>query len=89
MRKLDMSRDAYKFLVDLDAKQYKQVANKMLALMVDATPADANSLKGYDYRRVDSGEYRVVYKFDAETIYVVLIGKRNGDEVYEKLKRKA
>ena len=88
MRKLDMDRDAAKYLQGLDAKQYKQVASKMLSLMVNATPADYSQLKGYPYYRVDSGEYRIIYRFDAETIYIALIGKRNGDEVYEKLKRK-
>ena len=56
--------------------------------MADATPTDHRQLIGYSYQRVDSGEYRIVYRFDAENIYVILIGKRNDDEVYRKLKRK-
>ena len=88
MRKLDLDRDAAKYLQDLEAKQYKQVASKMLSLMVNATPADYSQLKGFSYQRVDSGEYRIIYWFDAETVHIVLIGKRNGDEVYTKLKRK-
>ncbi len=88
MRKLDMDRDAAKYLQALDAKQYKQIASKMLSLMADATLSDYSQLKGYAYYRVDSGEYRVVYRFDTDTVYIALIGKRNGDEVYEKLKRK-
>ncbi len=88
MRKFLIDRDAAKFLQELDAKQYKKIASKMLSLMVNATPADYSQLKGSAYYRVDSGEYRIVYRFDVDTVYVVLIGKRNGDEVYEKLKRK-
>ena len=87
MRKLNMDRDAIKYLQDLDAKQSKQVASKMLSLMANPTPGDYSQLKGSSYSRVDSGEYRIVYRFDAENVYVVLIGKPN-DEVYEKLKRK-
>ena len=60
----------------------------MLSLMVNATPADYSQLKGSLYCRVDSGEYRIIYYFDADTVYVDLIGKRNGDEVYDKLRRK-
>ncbi len=56
--------------------------------MADATPTDHRQLIGYPYQRIDSGEYRIVYRFDAENIYVILIGKRNDDEVYRKLKRK-
>jgi len=88
VRKLNMDRDAAKFLQDLDAKHYKQVASKMLSLLANATPGDYSQLKGSPYYRVDSGEYRIIYYFDADTIYVDLIGKRNGDEVYNKLKRK-
>jgi mRNA interferase RelE/StbE len=41
------------------------------------------------YRRGDCGEYRVVYRLDAktETVYVLLVGKRNGGEVYRQLKK--
>jgi len=88
LRKFLIDRDATKFLQDLDAKQYKQIASKMLSLMVNATPADYSQLKGSAYYRVDSGEYRIVYRFDVDTVYVVLIGKRNDDEVYDKLRRK-
>jgi mRNA interferase RelE/StbE len=89
MRKLDMTRDAYEFLKDLQAKQFKQVANKIFALLADPEPADASQLKGYDYHQTDFGEYRIVYKFDVDTVYVVLIGKRNDDEVYKDLKKKS
>lgn len=78
MRKLNIDRDAAKYLQDLDAKQYKQVAFKMLSLLADATPADYSPLKGSSYSRVDSGEYRIIYYLDADTVYVDLIGKRNG-----------
>ena len=88
MRKLNMDRNAAKYLQDLDAKQYKQVASKMLSLLANATPADYSQLRGSAYYRVDSGEYRIIYYFDADTVYVDLIGKRNGDEVYNKLRRK-
>jgi mRNA interferase RelE/StbE len=89
MRKLDITRDAYKFLSDLAAKQYRQIGQKMLALLSDPQPADCGPVKGYDgYWRVDFGEYRIVYRFDEDTVYVVLIGKRNDDEVYKQLARK-
>jgi mRNA interferase RelE/StbE len=37
--------------------------------------------------RKDSGEYRVVYRYDDTTVYIMLIGKRNDDEVYKQLER--
>lgn len=68
MRKLLMGQDAVKFLAGLDAKQYKQVASKTLSLMANAAPADDSRLKGYLYYQVDSAEYRIVYRFDADTV---------------------
>ena len=89
MRKLSISRDAYKFLEDLQAKQFRQVAMKALSLLNDPTPSDSAQIKGrQDYYRVDLGEYRIVYEFDDTTVYLVLIGKRNDDEVYKALSRK-
>ncbi len=88
-RKLSLTRDADKFLERLDAKQYKQVVRKIFALAsTDATPPDSLQLQGSDYRRADQGEFRIVYYFDADTVYVVLVGKRNDDEVYARAKNK-
>lgn len=90
--KLDMTRDASKYLADLktSGKQYQQIAAKIFSLMGDPRPADSEALHGYEYQRVDSGEYRIIYEIDdkAEIVNIILIGKRNGDEVYQKLKRK-
>ncbi|AAY61453.1 putative cytotoxic translational repressor of toxin-antitoxin (TA) system RelE [Rickettsia felis str. Pedreira] len=32
------------------------------------------------------GEYRIIYRFNETTIYVILVGKRNDSEVYKLLK---
>ncbi len=88
VRKLSLTNDADKFLARLDAKQFRQVVRRIFALATDATPADAIKMVGYDFHRVDQGEYRIVYSFDTDTIYIVVIGKRNDDEVYAKVKRK-
>lgn len=88
MRKLDLTLDARKFLQDLDAKRFKQIVNKVFDLMRDPSPADSQTLRGYPYQRADVGEYRIVYRFDDETLWILLVGKRNDDEVYKELKRK-
>ena len=88
MRKLDITRDAYRFVNDLDAKQFRQVNRKLFTLLADPEPADSSKLTGYDYRRADIGEYRIIYHFDDDTTYVVLVGKRNDDQVYKELSRK-
>jgi mRNA interferase RelE/StbE len=88
MRRLDITKDAHGFLKDMQVKQFRQVGQKVLSLLADPKPNDAAPLKGFDYWRTDVGEYRIVYKFDDETVYVVLIAKRNDDEVYKKLGQK-
>ena len=88
MRRLDITRDACKFLANLQAKQYRQVGQKTFALLADPQPNDAGPLKGSDYWRVDVGEFRIVYRFDEDTVYLTLIGKRNDDDVYKKMERK-
>jgi mRNA interferase RelE/StbE len=87
MRKLDITRGAFKFVSELQTKQYKQVVQKTLALLSDPQPNDAAKLQGYDYWRMDVGEYRIVYRFDDATVFIVLIAKRN-DEVYRRLARR-
>ncbi|NJO40557.1 MAG: type II toxin-antitoxin system RelE/ParE family toxin [Cyanobacteria bacterium CRU_2_1] len=57
---------------------------------VEPLPADSKELTGYsDYYRVDTGEYRIVYRFtpSEDLVEIVLVGKRNDDEVYKQLNR--
>ena len=87
-RKLSLTNDADKFLDRLDAKQFKQVVRRILALAHEPTPTDSIQMQGRRYRRVDQGEYRIVYFFDDDTVTIVIVGKRNDDEVYTRAERK-
>ena len=89
MRKLDLTRDALGFLKTLPAKQFRQVVTKTFELMANPEPQDSKALVGYEYRRADIGEYRIVYRFDRDFVYVALIGKRNDSDIYKRLSRKA
>lgn len=51
--KLDLTKDVKKFLDGLQAKQFKQVAGKILSLMDNPMPKDCAQLHGYSYYRVD------------------------------------
>ena len=86
--KLQLSREAHRFLGTLDAKQYRQVVRKVFALLNDPYPTDAKELKGFPFKRVDTGEYRVVYRLEEDLVKIALVGKRNDGEVYKKLKRR-
>lgn len=86
MLKLNITKQVLKFFRSLPAKQYRQVFNKILALMEDPEPPDSSLLVGYPYRRADIGEYRIIYRVEEDCLKVALIGKRNDDEVYRQLK---
>ncbi|MBD2679654.1 MULTISPECIES: type II toxin-antitoxin system RelE/ParE family toxin [Nostoc] len=90
MAKLDGLETVLDFLKGLQPKIAAQIAKKVMSLNVDPLPVDYKELIGYPgYYRIDSGEYRIVYRFDidADLVEVILVGKRNDDEVYKQLKR--
>lgn len=88
MRNASFSNKALEFLKALQAKPFKQVATGVLDLTQNPQPHDSKALKGHTgLFRKDSGEYRIVYRYDDATVYVMLIGKRNDDEVYKQLER--
>jgi mRNA interferase RelE/StbE len=88
IRKLAMTKDADKFISQLDAKPFRQVVRKIFALADNPTPPDSLKLEGSNYYRADQGEYRIVYFFEPETLYIIIVGKRNDDDVYAQRKRK-
>ncbi|WP_353740620.1 type II toxin-antitoxin system RelE family toxin [Desulfoferrobacter suflitae] len=74
-----------KFLRPLPARQYRQIFNKIPALMEDPEPSDSSPLRGYPYRRADIGEYRILYRVEQDCLKVALVGKRNDDAIYRRL----
>jgi mRNA interferase RelE/StbE len=89
MKKISMTKSAAKAWDSLDAKQYKQVGRAIVGLMSNQTPHDSSTLKGAKNgeRRVDVGEYRVIYADTEDAVEILVIGKRDGDEVYDIWKR--
>jgi len=89
VRNITPTKESLEFIRALEPKQFKQVMSKVLGLLVEPRPADSSDLKGYaDMFRTDIGEYRIVYRFDETSVFVLLVAKRNDDEVYKKLSRK-
>ena len=88
MYKLDLTKTAGKFLQKLPAKQFRQIVTTIFRLREQPDPHDAKQLIGYpEYRRVDIGEYRIVYRIDDDTVRICLIGKSNDSEIYRQFKR--
>lgn len=89
MTPLQLSRDAYKYLEGLEAKQYKQVSKKLFALSNDPRPADCNHLSGHPgYFRITIGEFRAIYKPTDTVIEISVVGPRNDDQVYKTFQKK-
>lgn len=82
---LSMTKQAQKALSELDAKQYRQVGSLIFGLLSNPQPHDSQPLKGAPRgeRRVDAGEYRIIYAVTADHIEILVIGKRNDDQVYK------
>ncbi len=87
MLNIDFSSQALKFLKKVSGKPAKQIKKKIEELRENPYPQDSSKLVGYPYHRVDSGEYRIIYLVNGDTLEIKIAGKRNDDEVYKKLKR--
>ena len=88
MYKLDITKSAGKFIATLQAKQYRQVVNTIFKLRENPEPHDSEQLTGSpEYRRIDIGEYRIIYRIETDTLKIAVVGKRNDDEVYKQFTR--
>ena len=87
---LDLKPKAVRFIESLPPKQKRQIKDRILAFQENVFPHDAKKLQGYeDYNRVDIGEFRIIYRYDAkkDIVVIVLVGKRNDGEIYRIAKR--
>lgn len=88
MYKLDITKAVDRFLKKLQPKQFRQVVQTILKLRVDPTPHDSEQLIGSpEYRRVDIGEFRIIYRVEGDIVKVAVAGKRNDDEVYRRFEK--
>jgi mRNA interferase RelE/StbE len=85
MLKLLVSKKAQKFLDGLPPKQFRQIIRKVFALLENPRPHDSEELRGYPFLRNDVGEYRIIYDVQGDTLRLIVIGKRNDEEVYRQL----
>lgn len=87
MRQIQLHKQAAKFVASIPPKHQQQIARALLRLQENPELHDTKKLHGYDYYRIDVGEYRVIYNWTVDTILVYIIGKRNDGDVYRKLTR--
>ncbi|MFN5588895.1 MAG: type II toxin-antitoxin system RelE family toxin [Holosporales bacterium] len=89
MLKIDLSKNTVKALQSLPPKHQRQVSAKILSLQENPQPHDSIVLKSTDrqWRRVDSGEYRIIYRTEASLLKIAAVGHRNDDRVYRDFER--
>ena len=88
MLTVDFSKLAARFALRLPPKRKNQVGRRISALAENPYASDTREIVGFaPFRRADIGEYRIVYRVSGSMLHIFLIGKRNDDEVYRKLKR--
>ncbi|WP_250482094.1 type II toxin-antitoxin system RelE/ParE family toxin [Caballeronia sp. NCTM5] len=84
-----MTKQALKACQSLDAKQYRQVVSAVLGLLTNPEPHDSQAMRGASRgeRRLDVGEYRVVYAIASDVVEILVVGKRNDGDVYKQWER--
>jgi mRNA interferase RelE/StbE len=85
MYKLDITKAVDRFLKKLQPKQFRQVVQTILKLRFDPNPNDSKQLIGSaQYKRVDIGEFRIIYRIEDDVVKIAVAGKRNDNDVYRK-----
>lgn len=87
--KIDFSPRVEKFVKDLQPKHTRQIFLKVLELAGNSSPQNSLKLQGTKEPRyrVDSGEYRIIYRVNDDRLEILIIGKRNDDAVYRDAER--
>jgi len=63
----------------------KANSDRISALADEPKPPGAEKVEGYDYWRVRSGDYRIVYAVEDEALTVVIVRVGHRREVYRRL----
>ncbi len=88
MRRPDLTNDAMRFLKKRDGKQFLQILQAIAALCDNPRPHDSAAMGNGQHFRQDVGEFRVIYRFDDNTLYVTVIDNRNDGAAYQEFERK-
>ena len=88
MLKVQLHKRAAEFLAKIPPKHARQIAERITELRSNQATVLSEDLKGYaPFRRTKSGEYRIIFFIEYDTLHIPVIGKRNDDEIYKKIER--
>ena len=79
-----LSKNAEKFISKLPSKQAGQIIERLMILAANPNPTNSRHMKNCpNYKRIKSGEYRIIYSLENNNLNIPHIGKRNDDEIYK------
>jgi mRNA interferase RelE/StbE len=88
MLKIDFSKQAEKFLRKSPTKHSKQIVKRIIDFANSPDITKAKELKGFKpFMRLKSGEYRIIFYLEEDILKIQIIGKRNDDDIYKRIKR--
>jgi len=82
--KIEFRPTAKKQLEDLDRSVRTRVLGAIELLRTDPVPPNARRLKGRSDYRLRVGDYRLIYKFNAGKLTILLIAIGHRRDVYRK-----
>jgi mRNA interferase RelE/StbE len=88
MLSINLSKKARLFLGKIPQKHAQQITKKIDQLAEDPNSLPSKQLQGFpQFHRIKSGAYRIIYRIENHILmlYIVRVGKRNDDEVYQGL----
>ena len=75
---------AAKYLLSIDKRDSHRIINKIEQYVHSASPLHfASKLEGFDAYRYRVGHYRVVFEYEHDTVFILVIDKRK--DVYRRL----
>jgi len=91
-RQFDLTKEVAAALRLLPQKAHRQIVLRILDLAENPEPQDSRPLRGKTarmarLRRIDEGEYRIVYRYDDSLVEVLIVGHRNDGKVYQNLEK--
>ncbi len=79
------ARELRKLRRSIQPKLMKSIGDRINGLADEPKPPGAEKVEGYEYWRVRSGDYRIVYSVEDEVLTVLIVRVGHRREVYRRL----
>lgn len=79
------AKELRKLRKTIQPKLMKAISSRIDALATEPKPPGVEKVEGYDYWRVRSGDYRIIYSVEDEVLTVVIVRVGHRREVYRRL----